>query len=95
MKQELSIEAGISQGDGLLAQVVQALRLLPQPPESLIWSAMPNTGEARIWMIVAGDDTKLRELVSDLGRIPGVRRVFLHCPGQAIKEALVRPNSSQ
>jgi hypothetical protein len=88
MKQELTIEAIFEPGDGLLSQVAQALRATPLSPECFVWSAIPNTGEARIWMTLSEGEAKLHELTTDLRRIPGVRRVAIHGPGQSIKEAL-------
>jgi hypothetical protein len=95
MQQQLTIEAVIEPGDRLLARIARTVCTTPEPPECFVWSAIPDTGEVRIWMIISESETKLRALTADLGRIRGVRRVSVHGPGQAILEALVRPNSSR
>jgi acetolactate synthase small subunit len=91
MKRELTIEALVGTDTGVLVEVAQVLRAMELLPESLVWSAISHTYEARLWMIVAIDDSKLRELVADLGKIPGVSRVIIHGPGQAILEKLAGP----
>lgn len=93
MKQELSLEVVNEPGNELLFQVVQALRAMPFAPECFVWSAIPGAGEARIWMTLAESETRMRELITDLGQIHGVRRVAIHGPGQAIVEALIRPTA--
>ena len=95
MRQELSIEMVIAPGDRLLTEVARTLGRMALPPESFVWSAIPDTGEARVWMIVSTGQTSLRELTTNLGLIPGVRRVALHGPGQSIREALYIPRATR
>ncbi len=80
MKQVLTIDAAIERDNGLLLQVVGALRELKSPPESFIWSHIPGSNEGRIWMVVVDDEATIQELIAFLGLIPGITNVA-HQPG--------------
>jgi hypothetical protein len=93
MRHELSIETLIGPDDRVLVEVAQTLHSMKLLPECFLWSAIPDSGEARIWVVVTVGETKFRGLVADLSTIPGVRQIAVHGPGQAIIERLVMPRA--
>lgn len=93
MKQELSIEAVIASGEGLLARIAEVLNCIPRPPDCFVWSTISGTSEARIWLTFSEQETQLPDLADRLGRVPGVRRVTLHGAGNTLRELLVAPAS--
>jgi hypothetical protein len=84
MKRELTIEAGIDRDGWVLARVADVLRGAPLPPECFVWSTVPESAEARIWMIVSITEAGLEELIERLRGIHGVRSVTPLGPGSAI-----------
>ena len=91
MRQELSLEIVVTPGDDPLARVTTVMGDTVHPPECFVWSSSAESDEARVWITLDESEPKVRELVTEFGKIAGVRRVVLHGPGQRILEALVRP----
>jgi len=83
MKQELNIEAIHAPGDSLLAQVALVLQRSVVSPPCLVWSTIPESREARIWVTIAETGNDFPEMLAELERVPGVTRVQLLRPLQA------------
>lgn len=77
-KRSLTIEAIVGPDKALLGQITTALRVLPLPPESFMWSVLAHSPEARVWLTLSDSDENLRELVEQLKRIPGIQRILVH-----------------
>jgi hypothetical protein len=82
MAQDVSIEADAHRGAALLADVSSVIWAMNLLPQSLIWSMDQASGEARMWMIFNDDEARLPSLVFEIHRIPGVRIVAPHPPGE-------------
>jgi len=49
-------------------------------PETFVWSVLPGTTEARIWMQVSVDEAHLDRLCTALRRVPGMKGVQVRHP---------------
>jgi hypothetical protein len=83
-KRELTIEAEIYCGDSLLCRVAEVLRSAPTPPECFVWSTIPESNEARVWLVLPIAEIELGELMDQLRHLSGVRCVTPLGPGTAI-----------
>jgi hypothetical protein len=88
VKHELYLEATIAADNNLLVRIAEVMYTVRLSPESLIWSELPGSGEARIWMIVGADEAQSRELLAKLRQISGVTQIAMLGPGQALIKSL-------
>lgn len=77
-KRSLTIEAIVGPDKALLGQITTALRVLPLPPESFMWSVLSHSHEARVWLTLSDSDDNLRDLIAALKQIAGIHRIVLH-----------------
>jgi hypothetical protein len=63
MKTEISLAALTHRNGHVLVEVVETLHLMRLHLESLIWSELPDTGEARIWLSVSAEEEQGPELL--------------------------------
>ena len=80
MKQELTLEASVGPDASVLVAVAATLQP-PRPiPSAFVWSVVPETGEARIWITFEDECPDFRGFVAVLRKIPGINRILLVGP---------------
>ena len=77
MKVSLVIEALTSPRGEILQRVSAALRLMPELPETLVWSMMPGELDVRIWIVLSAEPPQIDTLADELRKVPGVGKVIL------------------
>ncbi|MBL9215331.1 MAG: hypothetical protein JNG83_07640 [Opitutaceae bacterium] len=77
MKFSLTLTLLVTPHPSALLDLAVVLRRFAPAPESLLWSTIPGSGEARAWLLVELSAETAELLCVHLGRIAAVRRVRL------------------
>lgn len=80
MKLELTLEASVGPDASVLIAVAAILQQPYPIPSAFVWSVVPETSEARIWITFEREVPALAMFVSKVQAIPGVKRVLLVGP---------------
>lgn len=80
MKQELTLEASVGPDASVLVAVAATLQSPRRIPSAFVWSIVPDTAEARIWITFDEEIPDFLTLVTELRRISGVRRILMVGP---------------
>jgi hypothetical protein len=84
MKQTLILEANGGADSGVLLLSLAMVFCEHQlAPESLVWIAIPETGEIRVWAELVGAPEKLDAVTEQCRDIAGVRYLSLHAPDKS------------
>jgi hypothetical protein len=87
-RREVCLAVNLTRADNQLLRVSEALRNLQAEPESFVWSAVPGTGEARVWLIVNVEEVCFGNLITSFKKISGLHAISASAPGEALITAL-------
>jgi len=87
MKHSLTLTVLVTPGTEALLEIFSVLHRFGRLPESLLWSVIPGSGEARAWLLIDAPADDVELLRVHLGRITAVRRVGMNGSGSPFAPA--------